>query len=73
MVRIFFFIIFVSAVILVLGLVQLLLLRQLNRPWWNKKWIRRAAYTLPVLGVLLILVYGLAEYYRICCRCRFRV
>jgi hypothetical protein len=65
MVRIFFFIIFVSAVILVLGIVQLLLLRQLNRPWWNRKWIRRAAYTLPVLGVILLLVYGLAEYYRI--------
>ncbi len=65
MIRIFFFIIFVSAVILFLGLVQLLLLRQLNRPWWKRRWIRLSAYLLPVAGVVFIVAFGIAEYNRI--------
>jgi len=65
MVRIFFFIIFVSAVILLLGLIQLLLLRQLIRPWWQKRWIRLSAYLLPVAGVAAVIALGLAEYNRI--------
>jgi len=65
MLRIFFFIIFVSAVILLFGLIQLLLLRQLNRVWWNQKWIRRGAYSLPITGVVSLVLMGLAEYHRI--------
>lgn len=65
MLRIFFFIIFVSAVILLFGLIQLLLLRQLNRVWWKQKWIRRGAYSLPITGVVSLVLLGLAEYHRI--------
>jgi predicted MPP superfamily phosphohydrolase len=65
MIRIFFFIIFVSAFILLFGLVELLLLRQLNRVWWEKKWIRRTAWSLPVIGVVSLVLLGLAEYHRI--------
>lgn len=65
MARIFFFIIFVSALVLFFGLAQLLLLRQLNRVWWQRTWIRRAAYTLPAVGVLSIITLGVAEYNRI--------
>ena len=65
MIRVFFFIIFVSAFILLFGLVQLLLLRQLNRVWWERKWIRRAAWSLPVIGVVSLVLLGLAEYHRI--------
>lgn len=60
--RVFFFIIFVSAMILVLGLAELLLLRWLNRVWWNKKWLRRAAWSLPILGILFFLLFILGEY-----------
>lgn len=65
MIRIFFFIVFVSVFILIFGLIQLLLLRRLNRIWWEKKWIRRAAYSLPVIGVVSMILVGLAEYHRI--------
>lgn len=65
MLRNFFFLIFVAAAILLFGLIQLLLLRVLNRPWWNKTWIRRSAYTLPALGVLFLAAFGVAEYNRI--------
>ena len=65
MVRIFFFIIFVASFILLFGLVELLLLRQLNRVWWEKKWIRRASWSLPVVGVISLILLGLAEYNRI--------
>ena len=65
MIRVFFFIIFVSAVILVLGLIQLLLLRSLNKPWWMKRWVRRSAYLLPLNGVLMLVTLSLAEYYRV--------
>jgi predicted MPP superfamily phosphohydrolase len=43
----------------------LLLLRQLNRVWWERKWIRRAAYALPIIGVVSVVLLGLAEYHRI--------
>ena len=51
MLQLFFYILFVSIVILVFGLAQILLLRQLNRVWWDKKWVRRSAYTLPLIGI----------------------
>lgn len=65
MLQLFFFILFVSAVILVFGLAQILLLRQLNRVWWDKKWIRRSAYTLPLVGIVGIILLGMAEYNRV--------
>ncbi len=65
MLHLFFFVIFVSAVVLVFGLAQILLLRQLNRAWWNRKWIRRSAWTLPTIGVCAIILLGVGEYNRL--------
>jgi predicted MPP superfamily phosphohydrolase len=61
--RVFFFIIFVSGVILVLGSIQLLLLRLLNRDWWRRRWIRRASWMLPLAGVVFFLLTIIGEYY----------
>jgi predicted MPP superfamily phosphohydrolase len=63
--RPFFFIFFVSAIILLFGLIEVLLLRTLNRAWWQMRWIRRAAWSLPLLGVGFFVVYALAEYHAI--------
>jgi predicted MPP superfamily phosphohydrolase len=65
MIRIFFFIIFVSVLILIFGAIQLVLLRKLNRIWWDKKWIRRAAWSLPIIGVLSMVLFGVAQYHQI--------
>jgi uncharacterized protein len=63
--RVFFFVIFVAAVILFLGLAQLLLLRHLNRVWWEKRWIRRLAWSLPIIGIVFFILAVMGEYYRI--------
>ncbi len=65
MIQAFFFVVFVCAVILLFGLVQLLLLRQLNRVWWRKTWIRRAAWALPLLGVAFFLLFAAGTYYNV--------
>jgi hypothetical protein len=64
-VRPFFFIIFVSAVILLFGLIEVALLRTLNRDWWRKRWIRRTAWSLPVFGIGFFVLFALAEYHSI--------
>lgn len=63
--RVFFFVIFVAAVILFFGLAQLLLLRHLNRVWWERRWIRRAAWSLPIIGIIFFVLTVAGEYYRI--------
>ncbi|MBU0982807.1 MAG: metallophosphoesterase [candidate division Zixibacteria bacterium] len=63
--RVFFFIIFISAVIIVFGLAEILLLRLLNRPWWERRWVRRAAWALPASGLFFFLLFGFGEYYKI--------
>ncbi len=63
--RVFFFVIFVAAVITFLGVAQLLLLRHLNRVWWEKRWIRRLAWSLPMVGVIFFVIAVAGEYYRI--------
>jgi len=65
MIKIFFFIIFVSIVILIFGVIQLLLLRKLNRVWWEKKWIRRSAWSLPIIGVVSMILVGVGTYRQI--------
>lgn len=60
--RSFFPIIFASVLIFIFGLVELLLLRVLNREWWRKKWVRRMALLLPVAGFVMIGLWGLGEY-----------
>ena len=65
MIRIFFFIIFVSVLVLIFGAIQLLLLRQLNRVWWEKNWIRRSSWSLPIIGVVSMILVGVATYQQI--------
>jgi predicted MPP superfamily phosphohydrolase len=61
--RIFFPLIFATVVILVFGSFELLLLRFLNRTWWQNKYVRMAAWGLPLFGVAMVLAWGLAEYH----------
>ncbi|HUV29761.1 MAG TPA: metallophosphoesterase [Acidobacteriota bacterium] len=62
---IFFFVFFVSLFILVLGLIEVLLLRVLNKVWWKKKVVRRLALSLPLVGVAGFVVFAAGEFYRI--------
>ena len=62
--RVFFFVIFVAAVILFFGLAQLLLLRHLNRVWWERRWLRRLAWSLPTIGIIFFVLAVIGEYYR---------
>lgn len=58
----FFPIIFGSIVILLFGGIQALLLRLLNKVWWQKRRIRLLSLGLPVVGVALVILWGIAEY-----------
>lgn len=60
--RILYFGIFLTLIIGFFGLLDLLLLRVLNREWWAYPWIRRAAWSLPLIGILLLLIWGAAEW-----------
>lgn len=48
--------------ILFFGFIEVALIRFLNRRWWSLKWVRLAAWSLPLAGILAILVWGLSEY-----------
>ncbi len=63
--RVFVPLLFAVAFILILGFIEVLLLRFLNRPWWEKKWVRRAALFLPLIGTGFVLAWGLSEYYKV--------
>ncbi len=62
--RNFFPIIFGAAVILIFGLLEVALVRVLNKPWWHKQWIRRAAWGLPVAGMAAVILWGIGEYHK---------
>lgn len=49
--------------ILIFGIIQLLFFRFFNKEWWKKKWIKRAAWGLPLIGILSVLLWGMGEYY----------
>ncbi len=49
--------------ILLFGITQLLFLRFLNREWWQRKWIRVAAWTLPAAGIVFVTLWGWGEYH----------
>jgi uncharacterized protein len=49
--------------ILLFGVIEIALLRLLNRRWWSYRWIRRAAWSLPITGIFAILFWGLGEYF----------
>ncbi len=61
--RALFPLVFGVSVILLLGLVELLLLRYFNPSWWRTRLVRRAAWGLPVFGVAMVLLWGVGEYY----------
>ena len=61
--RIFLPLIFAAVVILIFGLIEVLLLRFLNRTWWENKYLRTAAWGLPLFGTAIVLLWGLGEYY----------
>ncbi len=61
--RIFLPLMFAVVVILLFGLTEIALLRFLNRTWWNNKYIRTAAWSLPLFGTAMVLLWGLGEYY----------
>ncbi len=61
--RQFFPIIFSAVLILICGGLQALLLALLNRVWWKKRLIRLTSLLLPVIGMVVIVFWGLAEYF----------
>lgn len=48
--------------ILAFGLVEILLLRHLNKVWWRKKWLRWPAFALPLVGCAAVAAWGTGEY-----------
>ncbi|HVP06386.1 MAG TPA: hypothetical protein VMS71_00990, partial [Candidatus Acidoferrum sp.] len=61
--RAFYPLIFGVFVILLFGLFEILLLRLLNRAWWRHRRIRRIAWSLPIIGTVTVILWGLGEYY----------
>ena len=57
-----YFILAIIGAFLMLGIDTVLLLRFLNRRWWQIKWIRITALSLPVCGILCLLV-GFAGFF----------
>ncbi len=55
--RIIYPVIFGAVMIAIFGIIEILLMRTLNRRWWNNKFIRRAAIGLPLVGVIAILAW----------------
>lgn len=58
-----FFVLFIVAVVLGFGLVQVILMRKLNPEWWRRRWIRRASWSLPIIGVTFLMLFIASEYY----------
>jgi len=63
--RVFFPLLFAVLFISILGTIEILLLRFLNRPWWNKKIIKWFSIILPIAGTIGVLCWGMGEYYQI--------
>jgi len=62
--RVFFFVLFVGIIIVVPGIIQLLLLRLLHREWWQRRWLRTASWSLPIVGFVMFLLMVAGEYYK---------
>lgn len=60
--RNFYPLFFGAFVILVFGLLEILLLRHLNRAWWRIRRVRLLAFSLPVVGVIMVIVWGAGEF-----------
>ncbi|UCE24747.1 MAG: metallophosphoesterase [Candidatus Zixiibacteriota bacterium] len=62
--RSLFPVIFSIILIAIFGVLQMLFFRFLNRQWWRRAWIRRAAWLLPLTGAVSVVLWGYGEYTR---------
>lgn len=62
MLRTLFPVIFAGVFILAIGLIEVALLRLLNKEWWHRRWIRRFAWGLPVSGIVALCIWAFGEY-----------
>ena len=53
---------FIVIIVGLFGLLNLLALRFLNKPWWQKRWVRLSVWFSPVVGIGLLLLWGVAAY-----------
>ncbi|MBD3402779.1 hypothetical protein GF420_07775 [candidate division GN15 bacterium] len=60
--RILFFGIFITLVISFFGLLDVFLLRLMNREWWKHRWVRRTAWAMPLVGITFMLFWGLTNW-----------
>ena len=63
--RVFGPLVFAVTFILVLGVIEVLLLKFLNRPWWNNKIIKSFSIILPIFGTIGVICWGMGEYHQI--------
>ena len=56
--------IFSLVVLTIFSVLEILLIRTLNRVWWKHKFVRWGAYFLPLFGMLSIIVWFGTSYYR---------
>jgi uncharacterized protein len=55
--RPFFPVIFTAVSIIILSVIEILLLRALHRDWWQRLWVRRLSWGLPVAGIVSVLLW----------------
>jgi len=58
-VSVYYPIIFASVVVLIIGLIEIALIRFLHREWWGRCWIKWSALGLPVIGVGCIILWSI--------------
>ncbi len=63
--RILFLAIFSAAAILILGFIEIILLKYLNKNWWGEKYIKISAIGLPIFGTVMVIFWGMATYNQI--------
>ncbi len=57
--RVFFPVIFSMVLIAILSTAEILLLRALHRDWWQRRWVRRASWSVPTLGTISLSLWAL--------------
>lgn len=55
-------VLFASFWILVLGIVDFLFLRLLNKVWWKKRWVKICAVAVPIFGLLAVVAWGVGVF-----------
>ncbi len=61
-----FFPVIVSVIaIILLGLFEVIFLRFLTPDWWKHKYIKIAAYGLPIFGMIMVIVWAIGQFYQI--------